>query len=100
MIALIEKQIGSLLQYFIASVPLQNWLSRHIRGIAYTGINIETLKQLPIPLPPLGEQRRIVAEVERRLSETSELLLLPTQLTISEMANHPRAIVVPERHSW
>ena len=26
------------------------------------------LKAMPIPLPPLAEQRRIVAEVERRLS--------------------------------
>jgi len=43
------------------------------KGIAYTGINIETLKQLPIPIPPLPEQQRIVAEVERRLSVVEEL---------------------------
>ncbi len=31
-------------------------------------INLSVLSQFPIPLPPLAEQRRIVAEVERRLS--------------------------------
>ena len=31
-------------------------------------INLAVLSQFPIPIPPLAEQRRIVAEVERRLS--------------------------------
>ena len=31
-------------------------------------INLTVLSQFPIPLPPLAEQQRIVAEVERRLS--------------------------------
>ena len=31
-------------------------------------INLTVLSQFPIPLPPQAEQRRIVAEVERRLS--------------------------------
>jgi type I restriction enzyme S subunit len=31
-------------------------------------LNIAKLNKLSIPLPPLEEQRRIVAEVERRLS--------------------------------
>ena len=31
-------------------------------------INLTVLSQFPVPLPPVAEQRRIVAEVERRLS--------------------------------
>ena len=31
-------------------------------------INLATLSQLPVPLPPLAEQEQIVSEVERRLS--------------------------------
>ncbi len=33
----------------------------------------DELSKLPIPLPPLAEQTRIVAEVERRLSVVEEL---------------------------
>ena len=36
-------------------------------------INLTQLRACPIPLPPLEEQRRIVAEVERRLSVIGEV---------------------------
>ena len=38
-----------------------------------TGISGSDLRGIPIPLPPLAEQTRIVAEVERRLSVVEEL---------------------------
>ncbi len=37
-------------------------------GIAIPNVNAAKLRQIPIPLPPLPEQRRIVEEIERRLS--------------------------------
>ena len=36
-------------------------------------LNLGILKSLPVALPPSAEQRRIVAEVERRLSVVEEL---------------------------
>ncbi len=36
-------------------------------------MNQQEIKSLAIPLPPLAEQRRIVAEVERRLSVVAEV---------------------------
>jgi type I restriction enzyme S subunit len=36
-------------------------------------INLTKLSAFPVPLPPLAEQHRIVAEVERRLSVADEL---------------------------
>lgn len=68
MIALIEPELAPLVAILIASPPLQNWLMRHTKGIAYTGINIETLKLLPIPVPPLAEGKRIRDTVDRLLS--------------------------------
>ena len=45
------------------------FLSRRVRTTAgQAGISGTDVKQMPIPLPPLAEQRRIVTEVERRLS--------------------------------
>lgn len=48
----------------IASDQSQRWLSEVEKGVAYTGINIEDLKQLPLPIPPKAEQREIVRRVE------------------------------------
>lgn len=36
-------------------------------------INHQDIEPIPVPLPPLSEQRRVVAEVERRLSVVEEL---------------------------
>ncbi len=38
------------------------------KGQTRPGLNGTIIKAFPVPLPPLAEQRRIVAEVERRLS--------------------------------
>jgi type I restriction enzyme S subunit len=44
-----------------------------VHGIGRPRMNQQEIKALPIPLPPLSEQRRITAEVERRLSVVAEL---------------------------
>jgi type I restriction enzyme S subunit len=51
----------------------QNYFKRVARGVAVKGVNIGDVRPTPIPLPPLAEQMRIVAEVERRLSVVEEL---------------------------
>ncbi|MBI2889466.1 MAG: restriction endonuclease subunit S [Nitrospirae bacterium] len=73
MLALVDSGIARATSIFIASPRSQAWLLARTKGIAYTGINIETLKSLPIPIPPLAAQLRIFAEVERRLSAVKEL---------------------------
>ena len=42
-------------------------------GVALTHFNTKAVAAMPVPLPPLAEQHRIVAEVERRLSVIEEL---------------------------
>jgi type I restriction enzyme, S subunit len=48
----------------IAAEWSQNWLAGVAKGVAYTGVNIEDLRRLPIPLPPVAEQREIVLRAE------------------------------------
>lgn len=43
------------------------------KGVAQMKISLGRFKSIAIPLPPLAEQTRIVAEVERRLSVVEEL---------------------------
>jgi type I restriction enzyme S subunit len=42
-------------------------------GAGKPGLNLTNLRELLVALPPLDEQRRIVAEVERRLSVVGEV---------------------------
>ena len=48
-------------------------LAQFAPATAQKNINLDVLQKVAIPLPPLAEQTRIVAEVERRLSVVEEL---------------------------
>lgn len=48
-------------------------LEKWAYGAGKPGLSLEQVRSLPIALPPLAEQTRIVAEVERRLSVVEEL---------------------------
>ncbi len=50
-------------------------------------INLTKLSAFPVPLPPLAEQRRIVAEVERRLSVSDK-----TEATITDSLQKAEAL--------
>ena len=54
------------------------WLFKHTgliggKGIAIQGLSASALKAIPIPLPPLAEQHRIVAKIEQLFSEINKL---------------------------
>lgn len=54
--------------FHIASPECQNWLSEVAKGVAYTGINLEDLRDLPIKLPRSNEQIEIVKKVDQLFS--------------------------------
>jgi type I restriction enzyme, S subunit len=55
--------------YFINSVFGRAWIVDVVsQQVGQANVNGTKLQALPIPLPPIAEQTRIVAEVERRLS--------------------------------
>ena len=56
-----DKDYQGLSEYF------QHAIRDRRTGSAATGIKGGTLKQVPIPLPPLAEQKRIVARLEELL---------------------------------
>jgi type I restriction enzyme S subunit len=56
-----------------ADSPTRRYIFGNVRGQTRPGINGPILKAAPVPAPPLTEQLRIVAEVDRRLSVVEEL---------------------------
>ncbi len=62
----------------LRSEDSQSYFRRVARGVAVKGVNIGEVRPAPIAVPPFAEQRRIVAEVERRLSVIDELETLVT----------------------
>ncbi len=58
-------------EYFIRTA--REKLERFAPATAQKNINLEVLEAVAVPLPPLAEQKRIVAEVDRRLSLICEI---------------------------
>jgi restriction endonuclease S subunit len=57
----------------ILDAPRERELAIRGRASDLASISMTKLKGLPVPIPPLTEQTRIVPEVERRLSVVEEL---------------------------
>ena len=69
LIKLIEKNIAKYIETTINSGYGFSWIQRvKVGGGTHTyKINLEDLRLLPIPLPPLAEQKRILAKIEEML---------------------------------
>lgn len=74
MVAILEKLINPYyVAIYIASGVAQSWLKEVYKGVAYTGINIEDLKNLPISVPSLEEQKEIVKRVKALFKKADEI---------------------------
>lgn len=77
-----SQVLPEFLAYFIGTRDSQNWLIGVQKGVAYTGINISDLRTLPVSLPKISEQKRVVDKLvevsteSRRLEENYRLKLL------------------------
>lgn len=61
-IALLRPSIALHPQYLffaLQSPELQRWLHSRLRGVDMPGLNLRDVRKLPIPIPPLSEQRQI-----------------------------------------
>jgi type I restriction enzyme S subunit len=59
--------------YAINSEILKRQILGITKGVAQLKVSLERFRRIAVPLPPVAEQQRIVAEVERRLSVVAEV---------------------------
>ncbi|MCF3595728.1 restriction endonuclease subunit S [Rhodobacteraceae bacterium LMO-12] len=78
-----EQILGRYVVYLMLSPFFWRHIQGNLRGIAYKGLNLGTLRELPIPIPPLAEQHRIVAKVDAlmALCDRLEAALTTTDTT-------------------
>ena len=100
---IIDGFIPRYISFVIGSIWCQNWLSSVKKGVAYVGINLTDLKKLPIPLPPIEEQKEIVKRVKNLFSIADQmeekLKMAKTgveKLTVSILAKAFRGELVPQ----
>lgn len=68
-----KKAASKFIAFLIASNDVQRWLGGVQKGVAYTGINLEDLRELPLRLPPLEEQTEIVRRVEQLFAYADQI---------------------------
>jgi type I restriction enzyme S subunit len=70
----IEKEISAeFMVYVMLSQYFWEAIQENLRGIAYKGLNLGTLREFRVPVPPLAEQLRIVAELDELMSICNQL---------------------------
>lgn len=65
MVPLLKNYNAKFIAFSIASLKSQNWLNEVAKGVAYTGINLQDLRNLPLSIPSSEEQHEIVRRVEQ-----------------------------------
>ena len=64
---------SSFLQIYLMSKGTLSLLTEKQRGIGVKHINVSDVKKLPVPIPPLEEQHRIVAKLEELMKQVDAL---------------------------
>ncbi len=73
----IIKTINNLLASKYIDVVIKSWITQKViherKNSTNDNISMDDIKGFLIPLPPLSEQKRIVAEIEKQLAKTKQL---------------------------
>ena len=70
-----ERISSHFLVSLLASEAYQNWLRGHARGASVQDLSVRTLGHLPVPVPPVAVQERVVKRVTQEGDDPSAALL-------------------------
>jgi type I restriction enzyme, S subunit len=87
-------EIGPYLRIALMSQLLQDQIAKMATGMTATGVKASKLKELPMPIPPLAEQHRIVAKVDELMALCDQL---KTQLQQARQQHAQLASVLVEQ---
>ncbi len=84
-----EKADSHFVFYFTLSPQYRNIIKSQSRGAAIKNINANQLGSIPVPLPPIHEQRRIVARIKECLERVEEIDGLWTEAMQEALGIYP-----------
>jgi len=71
---------------FIIDSPIgQGWMKRETKGVALPGVNVVDFKRMPMAIPPLNEQYRIVAKVDELMTLCDQLKALLSEAQTTQL---------------
>jgi type I restriction enzyme S subunit len=56
--------LAKFIMYYLASPQAQQFIAADVKGVAQSGINLADLRELPVPVASVDEQREVVRQVE------------------------------------
>jgi type I restriction enzyme S subunit len=68
-----KATLPKFLMAYFNSEPARRFATGVAFGTTRLRLTLPIFREMPVPIPPLSEQQRIVAEVERRLSVMEEV---------------------------
>ena len=80
-ITLSNGMLPHFFRFFLTSPKGVKFLESNSAGSTQKGIYLKTLRSMPLPIPPFGEQKRIVAKIE---STQSKIKTIEESVTIAE----------------
>ena len=84
-----EKLLNKWLTYYLCGIDLKPWVT----GMTVPKLNQGQLKSIPIPLPPLAEQERIIAKLDAAFAEIESLNKIAS-IRKAELAKLKKALLL------
>ena len=84
--------------YALQRPAVRRWADEHRHGVGRPRLGLKTIRQIPIPLPPLDDQRRIVAVLEDHLSrlDAAESALRLTERRLKVLVKSVLTDLIPD----